>query len=81
MIFEINNLKVNTSPITVFVIQNFHLSSKNLIFNSQIIAKKIFMSTVEMKAQINEYLEEVDDSFMQAIHAMLDTYVTKQTRL
>jgi len=36
------------------------------------------MSSVEMKAQIQEYLEQVDDSFVQAIHAMLGTYIAKQ---
>jgi len=36
------------------------------------------MSTVEMKAQIHEYLNQVDDDFVEAIHAMLDTYIAKQ---
>ena len=33
------------------------------------------MSAIEIKNQIHQYLEEVDDSFLKAIHSMLDTYV------
>lgn len=33
------------------------------------------MSAVELKNQIHQYLDEVDDSFLKAIHSMLDTYV------
>ncbi len=37
------------------------------------------MSTIELKTQIHEYVEQLqDDNFVQAIHAMLDTYVAKQ---
>jgi len=37
------------------------------------------MSTTQMKAQIHEYIESLqDENLVQAIHAMLDTYVTKQ---
>ncbi len=33
------------------------------------------MSAVEIKAQINKYLDEVDDSFLKVVYSMLDTYV------
>lgn len=33
------------------------------------------MSSIEIKAQINEYLEEVDESLLKAIHSMLNTYI------
>ena len=33
------------------------------------------MSAVELKNQIHQYLNQVDDSFLKAIHSMLDTYV------
>jgi len=37
------------------------------------------MSTIEMKTQIYDYVEQLqDDNFVQAIHAMLDAYVSKQ---
>lgn len=41
--------------------------------------RHVFMSTVELKTQIHEYVEQLqDDNFIQAIYSMLDTYVTKQ---
>ena len=36
------------------------------------------MSAVEIKAQINKYLDQVDDSFLKVVHSMLDTYVKIQ---
>lgn len=39
------------------------------------------MTITETKAQINDYLEQVDDSFVQAVHAMLDTYITQQNEI
>jgi len=36
------------------------------------------MSVIEIKNQIHQYLDEVDDSFLKAIHSMLDTYVKGQ---
>jgi len=33
------------------------------------------MNAVELKNQIHQYLDQVDDSLLQAIHSMLDTYV------
>jgi len=37
------------------------------------------MSTKELKTQIHEYVEQLqDDNFVEAIHAMLDNYVAKQ---
>lgn len=39
------------------------------------------MTITETKAQINDYLEQVDDSFVQAVHAMLDTYISQQNEI
>lgn len=37
------------------------------------------MSTIQMKAQIHEYIDSLqDENFVQAIYAMLETYITKQ---
>ena len=33
------------------------------------------MGAVELKIKINEYLDRVDSSFLNVIHAMLDAYV------
>lgn len=33
------------------------------------------MNAIELKNQIHQYLDQVDDSFLKAIHSMLDTYV------
>jgi len=38
-------------------------------------SKISFMSAVEIKNQIHKYLDQVDESFLKAIHSMLDTYV------
>ena len=34
-----------------------------------------------MKAEIQEYLEQVDDSLVQAVHAMLGTYIAQQNEI
>ena len=39
------------------------------------------MSSIEMKAEIQEYLEQVDDSLVQAVHAMLGTYIAQQNEI
>ena len=39
------------------------------------------MTITETKAQIHDYLEQVDDSFVQAVHAMLDTYISQQNEI
>ena len=36
------------------------------------------MSKTEIRSQINTYLEQLDDSFLKAIHSMLATYVKEQ---
>lgn len=37
------------------------------------------MSTMQMKAQIHKYIDNLqDENFVQAIYAMLETYITKQ---
>lgn len=37
------------------------------------------MSTVEIRAEINRYLELVEDeSFLKVVHSMLNTYVREQ---
>jgi len=37
--------------------------------------KNTIMGTTELKTQINQYLEQVDENLLRAIHAMLYTYV------
>lgn len=36
------------------------------------------MNAKELKNKIHQYLDQVDDSFLKAIHSMLDTYVKGQ---
>ena len=36
------------------------------------------MSNTELKTQINEYLDQVDDNLLKAVYAMLNTYVEEQ---
>ena len=36
------------------------------------------MSTVKMRDEVAGWLENLDDSFLAAVHAMVGTYVTKQ---
>ncbi len=40
--------------------------------------KTMLMSTVEIKEEIKAYLDEVDDTLLEAVHAMLATYARKQ---
>jgi hypothetical protein len=40
------------------------------------IAKQMLMSTVEIRAEIQSYLDKVqDESFLKVVHSMLGTYV------
>ena len=39
------------------------------------------MTITEKKAQIHDYLEQVDDSLVQAVHAMLGTYIAQQNEI
>ena len=36
------------------------------------------MSTIEMRNDILKWVDEVDENFLSALHAMMGTYVTKQ---
>jgi len=36
------------------------------------------MSKAEIRSQIDNYLEELDESFLKFVHSMLATYVTEQ---
>ena len=36
------------------------------------------MSTVDMRSEVATWLNELDDNFLAAVHAMVGTYVTKQ---
>jgi len=36
------------------------------------------MSKTEIRSQIDKYLEEIDESFLKAVHSMLATYVKEQ---
>ena len=40
--------------------------------------KQMLMSTVEMRSEVASWLEELDDNFLAAVHAMVGTYVKKQ---
>ena len=41
--------------------------------------KRMIMSTAEMRAEIQSYLEKVEDeSFLKVVHSMLGTYVQEQ---
>lgn len=41
--------------------------------------KQMLMSAVEIRAEINRYLEQVkDESFLKVVHSMLNTYVQEQ---
>ena len=45
------------------------------------IVKQMLMSAVEIRAEINSYLEKVqDESFLKVVHSMLDTYVREQEK-
>jgi hypothetical protein len=36
------------------------------------------MSTVELRSKIDGFLNQVDDSFLKVVHAMLETYVEEK---
>jgi hypothetical protein len=36
------------------------------------------MSTVEMRSEVAGWLENLDEDFLAAVHAMVSTYVTRQ---
>lgn len=40
--------------------------------------KQMLMSTVEMRNDILKWVDQVDESFLSAVHAMMGTYVKKQ---
>lgn len=42
------------------------------------ILKRILMSTVEMRAEVHQMIDEVDSVLLEAIHAMLGTYKKHQ---
>ena len=43
------------------------------------INKQMLMSAIEIRAEIQSYLEKVqDESFLKAVHSMLDTYLKEQ---
>ena len=43
------------------------------------IVKQMLMSAVEIRAEINSYLEKVqDESFLKVVHSMLNTYLKEQ---
>lgn len=42
-------------------------------------SKSMLMSAAEIRAEIDRYLDQVkDESFLQVVHSMLDTYVQQQ---
>jgi len=44
----------------------------------QIPIKQLLMNTVDMRSEVATWLNELDDNFLAAVHAMVGTYVTKQ---
>ena len=44
----------------------------------QLPLKQLLMSTVEMRSEVAGWLDDLDDNFLAAVHAMVGTYVTKQ---
>ena len=40
--------------------------------------KRILMSTVEMRAEVHQMIDEIDSPLLEAIHAMLGTYKKRQ---
>lgn len=40
--------------------------------------KGILMSTVDMRAEMHQMIDEVDNALLEAIHAMLGTYKKRQ---
>lgn len=40
--------------------------------------KQMLMSTVEMRSEVAGWLEELDETFLAAVHAMVGTYVKKK---
>lgn len=42
--------------------------------------KQTLMSTVDMRKEVATWLEELDDNFLAAVHAMVGTYVKKQEK-
>jgi hypothetical protein len=41
--------------------------------------KQLLMSTVDMRTEVTTWLESIDDDFMAVVHAMVGTYVEKQS--
>lgn len=39
------------------------------------------MSTIDMRDDILKWVDQVDESFLSAVHAMMGTYVTKQEKV
>jgi len=40
--------------------------------------KRMLMSTVEMRTEVHQMIDEVDNALLEAIHAMLGTYKKRQ---
>jgi len=40
--------------------------------------KRMLMSTVEMRTEVHQMIDEVDNTLLEAIHAMLGTYKKRQ---
>jgi len=52
---------------------------KPLSLNYSMTSNRSFMSTTEMKEQIHEYLEQVDDNFVEAIHTLFNAHISTKT--
>lgn len=40
--------------------------------------KSMFMSAVEMREQVHELIDQLDDRLLEAVYAMLETYMQKE---
>ena len=40
--------------------------------------KSMFMSTIEIRSEVDSFLDKIDEKFLKVVHAMLETYVKQQ---
>ena len=40
--------------------------------------KSMFMSTIEIRSEVDSFLDKIDENFLKVVHAMLETYVKQQ---
>lgn len=40
--------------------------------------KSMLMNTIEMRSEVDSFLDKIDENFLKVVHAMLETYVKQQ---